>query len=82
MSSVNIFSVSNNLTQMLNFCTWIPLCDFHSSALLDLFISSDPSICFTVAFPPLGNSNHVVVVVSIDSLSDSKGNSPFISHGL
>ena len=33
---------------------------------LDLFISSDASICSTMAFPPLGNSDHVVVSVSID----------------
>ena len=29
-------------------------------------ISSDTSICSTVAFPPLGNSDDVVVSVSID----------------
>ena len=34
--------------------------------LLDLFISSDASISSTMAFPPLGNSDHVVVTVSID----------------
>ena len=37
-----------------------------SPALLDLFISSDASICSTMAFPSLGNSDHVVVSVSID----------------
>ena len=36
-----------------------------SPALLNLFISSDASICSTLAFPPLGNSDHVVSV-SID----------------
>ena len=30
-----------------------------------------------MAFPPLGNSDHVVVFVSIDSLSNSKWNVPF-----
>ena len=35
-------------------------------ALLDLFIFSDTSICSTtMAFPSLGNSDHVVVSVSI-----------------
>ena len=48
------FSISNDLTQMVNFPTRIPDCDSHSTALLDLFISSDTSICSTVAFPPLG----------------------------
>ena len=37
----------------------------HSPALVDLFISSDASICSTMAFPPLVNSDHVVVSVSL-----------------
>ena len=45
----------NNLTQMVNSPTRIPDCDYHSPALLDLFISSDASICSAMAFPPLGN---------------------------
>ena len=59
------FSVSNDLTQMVDFPTRIPDCDSHSPALLDLFISSEVIICSTMAFPPLGNSDHVVVSVSI-----------------
>ena len=51
---------------MVNFATWIPVCDSHSPALLDLFISSDVRICSAMPFPPLGNSDHVVVSVSID----------------
>ena len=51
--------------------------DSHSPALLDLFISSDASICSTMAFPPLGNSNHVVVSVSIDFLANSQQDAPF-----
>ena len=39
------FSISNDLTQMVNFPTRTPDCDFHSPALLDLFLSSDASIC-------------------------------------
>ena len=57
---------------MVNFPTQIPDCDSHSPALLDLFISSDASICSTMAFPPLGNSDHVVVSVSIDFPSYSQ----------
>ena len=71
------FSISNDLTQMVNFPTWIPDCDSHSPALLDLFISSDASICPTMAFPPLGNSDHVVVSVSIDIPSYSKWDATF-----
>ena len=51
---------------MVNFPTRIPDCDSHSPALLDLFLSSDASICSTMAFPPLGNSDHVVCSVSIN----------------
>ena len=42
------FSISNNLTRMVNFPTQIPDCDSHSLALLDLFLSSDASICSTM----------------------------------
>ena len=74
------FSISNDLThltQMVNFPTWIPDCDFHSSALQDLFISSDASICSTMAFPPLGNFDHVVVSVSIYFLSNLQQDATF-----
>ena len=60
------FSISNNITQIVNFPTWIPDCDSHSPALSDLFISSKASMCSTMAFPPLVNFDHVVVSVSID----------------
>ena len=60
---------------MVNFSTHIPDCDSHNSALLNLFISSDPSICSTMAFPPLGNSD--VVSVSIDFPSYSQRDAPF-----
>ena len=71
------FSISNNLTQMVNFPTWIPDCDSHSPALLDLFNSSDASIYSPMAFPPLGNSDHVVVSVSIDFPSNSQRDATF-----
>ena len=45
----------------------------HSPALLDLFISSDASICSIIAFPPLGNSDHVV---SIHFPSNSQWDAP------
>ena len=40
------------------------------TVLLDLFISTDAIICFPIAFPPLGNFDHVVVSVSIKILSN------------
>ena len=47
---------SNDLTQMVTFPTRIPDSDSHSPALLDLFISSDASICSTMGLLSLGNS--------------------------
>ena len=68
-----------NLAQIVNFPTQIPDCDSHSPALLDLFISSDASICSTMAFSPLGNSLweiHFIVLHSIFMLIDTI----FINH--
>ena len=62
---------------MVNFPTWIPDCESHSLGLLEIFLLSHPSICFTVAFPPWGNSDHVAVSVSIDLPSNSKGDAFF-----
>ena len=82
VNSVN-FSISKNLTQMVHFPTWILDYDSDSPALLDLFLSSDTSICSTMAFPPFGNSDNVAVSVSIDFLSHSQQNSLFnrIAYG-
>ena len=71
------FSVSNDLTQMVNFPTHNPDCDSRSPALLDLFLSFDSSTCFTMAFPPLENSD--IVSVSIDFLSNSNRMPLFIT---
>ena len=67
------FSISNDLIE-------IPDCDSDSPPLLDLFLSSDTSICSTMAFPLLGNSDHVAFSVSIDFPINSKQDIPF--HGL
>ena len=64
---------------MVNFPTWITDCNSHSPALLDLFLSSNTSICSTKAFPPLGNSDHVVVSVSIHFPINSKWDAHFIA---
>ena len=66
------FSISNDLTQMFNFPNQIPDCGFHSPSLLDLFLSSGTSIRSTMAFSPLGSSDHVVVSVFIDFPSNSQ----------
>ena len=49
----------------------------YSHALLDLFLTSDASISFKMAFPPLENSDHIVVSVSIDFPSNSQWDAPF-----
>ena len=67
-----VFFISNDLTQMVDVPTRIPDCDAHSPALLDLFISSNASICSTMAFSRLGIFDHVVVSVSIDFPSNSQ----------
>ena len=71
------FFISNYLTQMVNISTQINDCDSCSPALLDLFISSEASIYSTMALPPLGNSDNVIVPVSIDFFSESKEDAPF-----
>ena len=71
------FSISNDLTQMVDFPTRIPDHDSHSPALLDFFLSSGASIYSTMAFPPLGNSDHVVASVSIDFPTSSQQDAPF-----
>ena len=62
--------ISNDLTQMVNFPTFIVLLFWISFFL-------DASICSTMAFPPLGNSGHLVVSVSIDFPSNLQWDSPF-----
>ena len=59
------FSISNGLTEMVNFPIRIPDCDSHNLALLDLFIFSDASICSRIC-------SDYVVSVSIDCTSSSQ----------
>ena len=68
--------ISNGLTQMVNFP--IQILDSHLIVLLlDLFLTSDASVCSTMASsPPLGNSDHVVSV-SIDFLPNCQWDAPF-----
>ena len=51
--------------------------DSYSPALLNLFLYFDASICSTMAFPPLGNSDHVAVSLSINFPSYSQQNALF-----
>ena len=59
VNSVIIFLSQTTLLRWLTFLLGLqPL-------LLDLFLSSDAIICSTMAFSPLGNSDHVVVSICI-----------------
>ena len=73
------FSMSNNPFQVINFPTRIPCCDSHSPDVLVFFVLCDPSICSTVAYLPLGNSDHFVFSVSLDFSSTSGGMILFIA---
>ena len=72
----NFFFISNDLTQVVNFPSWIPGCDSHSPALLGLILFSNASICFAMVFLPLENSD-VVVSIYIDFMSNSKRDASF-----
>ena len=65
------------ILEMVNFPTWGPDFDSHSPVLLNLLLSSDTSICSTMAFHPLGNSDHVVFSVSIHFPTNSQRDAPF-----
>ena len=71
---VELIDLGNSVTIFLSQMT---LHNSHSPALLDLFLSSDASICSTMAFLPLGNSDHVVVSVSMDFPSYSQQDALF-----
>ena len=71
------FSISSDLTQIVNFPTWIPYRDSHGPALLDFFLSSDASISSTMVFPPLENPDHVIGTVSFDFPVNSKQDTMF-----
>ena len=54
-------------------------CESLSPALLDLCLSSDASICSTMVFPPLEDSDYVVGSVFIDFPINSIGMPSFIA---
>ena len=61
----------------MTFLRWLTFLLGSLPALLDLFLCSHASICSTMAFLPLENSDHVVVSVSIDIPSNSKRDALF-----
>ena len=67
---------------MINFPNRIPDRDSLTVPLFCIYFSSDASICSKMSFPPLENSDHAVVSVSIDFQSNSKRDAKFhhIAH--
>ena len=76
VNSIIIFLSQMTLLRWLTFLLRSQI-DSLSPALLDFFLSSDASICSAMAFPPLGNSDHVVASVSIDFPSNSQRDALF-----
>ena len=76
MNSVTIFLSQVALLRWLIFVLGF-LTDSHSQSCSFRFISSDANIYSTMVFPPLGNSDHVVVSVFIDFPINSKRDAPF-----
>ena len=62
---------------MVNLTTAIAYCRSDNVTLSDFFLSSYASICSTVAFPSLGNSDHVTAAASNDFPSNSRAEVPF-----
>ena len=62
---------------MVDIPTQIPDFGSYSLALQYLFLSSDTIIYSTLAFPPLGNSDHADISVSIEFPINSKQVIPF-----
>ena len=82
VNSVIIFLSQTTLLRWLTFLLasltlTLTVLLFWIYLFLLISISSDTSVCSTVAFPPLGNSDHVVVSVSIDFPSNSKRDAQF-----
>ena len=62
---MKLIDLVNSVISQMTLLSWLTFLlgsqtDSHSTALLNLFLSSDASIWSTMAFPPLGNSDHVV----------------------
>ena len=65
MASFSMGLISNDFTYMVMFPIYIPDYASHSSSVLDFFLSLDTSICSTMGFLPLENSDHVICQFSL-----------------
>ena len=64
--------ISHDPAHIIDFLAVTPNCDVQSSALLDVLLASNVNLCSAADFPPLGNSDHVVVSVPIECLISRK----------
>ena len=74
VNSVTIFLSQTTLLRCLTFLLRLCFSPSYSFGILSFFRIS---ICSTLAFPPLANSDHVVVSVSIEFPSYSEWDAPF-----
>ena len=77
VNSVIIFVSQMTLLRLLTFLFESQTVIFTVLLFWIYFFFSDVIICSTMTFPPLGNSDHVVVTVSIDFPSNSQENALF-----
>ncbi len=71
------FSISQNLTQIVSSPTHIPDRASDGRYLLDLFLCSNPDDCVAKVLPPIGNSDHSIVSVSVSYSSPTTTFQPF-----
>ena len=71
------FAVSHDFTQMVEFPTRTPDSVAQRPSLLDLFLTSSPDSCSVKPMPALGNSDHCVVAVTIDFVTQNVKDAPF-----
>ena len=74
---VHNFALSQSLHQTVNFVTRFPDREDQSPSLLDLFLTSNPTICQTSSSSALGKSDHVVVNIQINLSVKDAQESPF-----
>ena len=71
------FALSQSLHQTVDFVTRIPDRADHSPSLIDLFLTSNPTICQTSSSSALGKSDHVVVNIQINLCTKAAQESPY-----
>ena len=74
---MELIDLVNSVITFLSQMTLLRWLTFLLRSQNDLFLSSNASICSAMAFPPLGNSDHVLVSVSIDFPTNSQQDAPF-----